>query len=320
MQTTATASASDSPHYLSDELNDLASADDALWKFIQRASLDGVWYWDLEKPENLYISPEYWQCLGIDPASRRHHPDEFIAVVFEEDLGNVVGNLEAHYADPNVPYEQTVRFKHIDGSTVWVRCRGLAIRNAEGKAIRMLGAHNNITQAKLAELAAVEQAEKLAQAYEDLKHLTYRVAHDLSAPINTIEMLINEIKADPDNPLSDDQNDLCQIAQRTTGRTKQSLRDLLAFSRSLHATDTRVDTDIREIVEEATGNLKALISERGADIELGGLCSAPVDHGQMVSVLQNLIANAIRYARPNEAPRIQIEATRPNIQSESPYQ
>ena len=54
-------------------------------------------------------------------------------------------DLERHYAAPNVKYEQIVRFKHIDGSTVTVRCRGKAIRDKDGNAIRMLGAHNNIT-------------------------------------------------------------------------------------------------------------------------------------------------------------------------------
>ena len=121
-------------------------------------------------------APEYWHCLGIDPETRAHTPDEFIDVVFPEDLPNVLKNLDEHYADPSVPYEQTVRFRHADGSTVWVRCRGLAIRDAQGKAIRMLGAHNNITQAKEAELLAVKQAKLLARAYDELKQLTYRVS------------------------------------------------------------------------------------------------------------------------------------------------
>ena len=126
-----------------------------MWNFVQRASLDGIWYWDLENPENLWISPEYWHCLGIDPATRKHAPEEFVKVVFEEDLPKVMDNLERHYADPSVPYEQIVRFKHINGSTVWVRCRGLATRDAEGKAIRMLGAHNDLTAVKIAEQNAI---------------------------------------------------------------------------------------------------------------------------------------------------------------------
>lgn len=112
---------SDNKHYLESELSQLFEAEKDTWRFVQSASLDGVWYWDLEKPEHLWISPEYWECLGIDPTTRKHSPEEFIAVVFEDDLPNIIDNLERHYADPAVVYEQIVRFKHIDGSTVWVR-------------------------------------------------------------------------------------------------------------------------------------------------------------------------------------------------------
>jgi PAS domain S-box-containing protein len=44
-----------------------------------------------------------------------------------------------------------VRYRHRDGSTVWVRCRGIVIRDDAGKPIRMLGAHNDYTALKQAE-------------------------------------------------------------------------------------------------------------------------------------------------------------------------
>jgi len=163
---------SNDTHYLEAEINSLFQSDNNMWNFVQRASLDGIWYWDLERPENLWLSEEYWQCLDIDPATREHSPEEFISVVFEEDLPKILDNLERHYADPSVTYEQIVRFKHSSGSTVWVRCRGMAQRNAQGKAIRMFGAHNNITTIKNAE-------QELLQVNQELEQFAYRTSHDL---------------------------------------------------------------------------------------------------------------------------------------------
>jgi len=294
-------------HYLTLELDKLAAADSMLWGFIQRASLDGVWYWDLQNPEHLYISPEYWHCLGIDPETRAHTPDEFIDVVFPEDLPNVLKNLDEHYADPSVPYEQTVRFRHADGSTVWVRCRGLAIRDAQGKAIRMLGAHNNITQAKEAELIAVKQAKLLAQAYDELKQLTYRVSHDLTAPINTIEMLMQEVKSDPNNPLSSDQLHLCGIAQRTTQRTKQTLSDLLHFSRSLHEPVSPTTVDLNKTAQQALDNLASLIADAQAKITIADLPHVQGDENQLLSLIQNLLSNAIKYRDRDRDCIVQLE-------------
>ncbi|MGB0957636.1 MAG: hypothetical protein ACPGUF_04105, partial [Litorivicinus sp.] len=93
-------------HYLQPELDTLATEDESLWHFVQRASLDGVWFWDLEQPEHLYLSPEYWKCLGYDPATREHSPQAFLEVIFDDDLPKVMDNLERHYADASVPYEQ----------------------------------------------------------------------------------------------------------------------------------------------------------------------------------------------------------------------
>ena len=39
-------------HYLRDELYGLVSREPAIFEFLQRGSLDGLWYWDLEAPEH----------------------------------------------------------------------------------------------------------------------------------------------------------------------------------------------------------------------------------------------------------------------------
>lgn len=69
-----------------------------------------------------------------------------------------ISNFNKHCEDPSHPYDQVVRYKHKDGSTVWVRCRGIAIRDKGGKPIRMLGLHQDLTH-----LVETEHALKDAQ-------------------------------------------------------------------------------------------------------------------------------------------------------------
>jgi len=78
-------------------------------------------------------------------------------------------NFEKHCEDPAHPYDQIVRYTHKNGSTVWVRCRGIAIRNEEGKPIRMLGAHNDITALKNAEEELLLKTEELEIANNKLR-------------------------------------------------------------------------------------------------------------------------------------------------------
>ncbi len=158
-------------HYLKRELYSLVRHDPAIFEFLQGGSLDGVWYWDLENPDNEWMSPRFWEVFGHDPAGKEHLASEWQDMIHPDDLKLALENFHAHVADPDHPYDQIVRYTHEDGSTVWVRCRGLAIRDADGVPRRMLGAHNELTAVKLAEhklegrLAQVEELNEELEAF-----------------------------------------------------------------------------------------------------------------------------------------------------------
>ena len=138
-------------HYLKRELYDLIQEDSSLFEFLQEGSLDGVWYWDLEEPENEWLSPRFWQLFGYDPSEKKHLASEWQDMINQEDLPIVLSNFSQHCEDPNHPYDQIVRYRHEDGSMVWVRCRGIAIRDHTGKPVRLLGAHTDLTALKRTE-------------------------------------------------------------------------------------------------------------------------------------------------------------------------
>lgn len=161
-------------NYLKQELYDLIKKDNSIFEFIQESSLDGIWYWDLQNPENEWMSPKFWKVLGYDPNSMEHKSSQWQDIIFEQDLKIATENFNKHLEDPNHKYDQIVRYKHKNGTTVWIRCRGIAIRDKQGKAIRMLGAHNDLTvimelRKELEEKKDIEDAnEKLyKKAYED---------------------------------------------------------------------------------------------------------------------------------------------------------
>jgi PAS domain S-box-containing protein len=102
-----------------------------------------------------------------------HKASAWQDVIFPEDLQMSFDNAAKHFENPNYPYDQIVRYKHKDGSTVWIRCRGLAIRDENGKPIRMLGAHHDLTEIKKAEeqhkqaLVKLKESETRLQALSD---------------------------------------------------------------------------------------------------------------------------------------------------------
>lgn len=147
-------------HYLKTELYHLIQSDPAIFDFIQHSSLDGLWYWDLDNPENEWMNERFWTLMGYDPAEMPHFASAWQNKINQDDLKTALHNFKEHLKEPKHPYDQIVRYKHKDGSTVWVRCRGMAIMDQNGKAIRMLGAHHDLTELKKVEKALKESEEK----------------------------------------------------------------------------------------------------------------------------------------------------------------
>lgn len=135
-------------HYLQEELYQCIREESDLFDFIQNAALDGMWYWDLEHPENEWMNPKFWTTLGYDPNEMPHKAAAWQDIILPEDLKLALYNAEQHFQDPTHPYDLVVRYRHKEGQIVWIRCRGKAIRDEQGKAIRMLGAHTDITEHK----------------------------------------------------------------------------------------------------------------------------------------------------------------------------
>lgn len=159
-------------HYLERELEDLIRTNSEAWSFVQKSSLDGVWYWDLVDTNHEWMSPEFWQLLGIDPDEKEHLSSEWQDLIHPEDLELCVSNFLKHCEDERHPYDQIVRYRHAEGHTVWVRCRGIAIRDETGKPIRLLGSHHDLTALKTVE--------------EDLRQANARLRIEIEAAANGI--------------------------------------------------------------------------------------------------------------------------------------
>ena len=156
-------------HYLKHELYELVREDRSIFEFIQQGSLDGIWYWDLEDPESEWMSPRLWELLGFDYREKKHLASEWQDLIHPQDLLTALTNFKKHCEDHDHPYDQVVRYRHKDGSTVWVRCRGLVIRDDTGKPIRMLGAHTDLTQLKTTEQELRKKTIELQDANQRLR-------------------------------------------------------------------------------------------------------------------------------------------------------
>lgn len=297
-----------SKHYLQDELETQISTNPETWAFLQRGSLDGCWYWDLENPDQEWMSPEFWRLFGVDPATKQHDPAEWQDLMFAEDRKLALANFERHLADPEHPYDQIVRYRHADGSTVWVRCRGIAIRDAEGKPVRMLGAHNDLTAAKNAEARARREIRAAESANEELRTFSYSVSHDMKGPLSTLRALFNEIDTTQAKRMDDAGRELLGLGRQTLDRMQFMLESVLQYTRVIGEPDALAPVPLGPIVDSAVRELAADIARTGASVNREELPAVLGDSTSLHTLFCNLIANAITYRRHSVRPEICISA------------
>lgn len=73
-------------HYLKKELYEKINKDSTIFDFLEKNSLDGVWYWDLENSQNEWMSPKFWKVLGYEANEKEHLVSQWQELIFEEDL------------------------------------------------------------------------------------------------------------------------------------------------------------------------------------------------------------------------------------------
>jgi signal transduction histidine kinase len=155
-----------------------------------------------------------------------------------------------------------------------------------------------------------EAQEKLAQANADLKQFAFAASHDLQEPlrmVNVFTQLLLERHVDTTN---EDARQFGEYVHRGVKRMELLLRDLLLYSRAIHEERTwpRSHFDLNFAISDAISSLHMEIHTTQARIISGAMPIVQGDQTQLSLVFQNLISNAIKYAKEGVPPVIRISA------------
>ncbi len=132
-------------------------------------ALDGgktaVLDWDFAD-NDFYISSCWKNMLGYKDDELPNRILTWKERVHRDDRKGVFASLKETIAEQRKLYESIHRLKHKDGHWIWILGRSQIIYDENGKAVRMVGTHTNITEEKELQLKASCQAEMLEQIYD----------------------------------------------------------------------------------------------------------------------------------------------------------
>jgi PAS domain S-box-containing protein len=290
------------PQYIATSAIDMSAQHQAEAKLVEsegilrdivESTLSGFWDWNLVTNTE-YLSPTFKRMFGYEDHEMENSPEAWQKIIFPEDLPGVLEAFDRHVRSRGrEPFYNEIRYRHRDGSTVWVICAGRIIEWAEdGKPIRMVGCHINITGRKRAEEEWKRLQDQLQQAQkmEAIGTLAGGIAHDFNNILGAI-LGYAEMAQEVSPAGSILRKDIDQIV-KAGHRAKELVKQILAFSRQAETEHIPVQPAliIKETLYMLRSSLPSTIAfQQDIDEEAGPILADPT---QIHQVMLNLCTNA----------------------------
>ncbi len=114
-------------------------------ELVRKEARVGFWEWNIQTGE-FYLDPDLKALLGYRDDEMPNDLEIWASRVHPEDHPRVMASAQAHLDGETPEYVNEHRMIHRDGSIRWIRVRGKAFRDENGRALKMMGTDADITQ------------------------------------------------------------------------------------------------------------------------------------------------------------------------------
>jgi signal transduction histidine kinase len=202
-----------------------------------------------------------------------------------------------------------------------------ALKDAQGKITGAINCFYDITERKQAEealrraqaqlanraghleQAVVERTAELTTTNKQLEAFVYSIAHDLRAPLRSMQGFSSLLVEEAGTALSETGQNYAQRINKSAQFMDAMLGDLLGFSRISQQRLELSPVNLEGIVEPILARLQKDIQEKTARVESSGPWPGVLAHeATLVQVMFNLLSNALKFVPPNTPPVIRLRA------------
>jgi two-component system, NtrC family, sensor kinase len=183
---------------------------------------------------------------------------------------------------------------------------------------QLLRAKYEANEARTALEAAETRAalvEELKLKNDELESFSYSVAHDLRAPLRSIDGFSLALLEDCGENLNEDGKQYLRYVRESAQHMARLIDDLLALSRVTRAELDRGETDLSSIARSVAERLARAAPDRQVELLLADRLVANCDGRLLTIVFENLIGNAWKFTGKRSNARIEIGTTGENPQT-----
>jgi light-regulated signal transduction histidine kinase (bacteriophytochrome) len=151
-----------------------------------------------------------------------------------------------------------------------------------------------------------EYTGKLERSNRELQDFAYVASHDLQEPLRKIEAFGDRLVTRYGKDLPEDGRMFLDRMQNAAGRMRRLINDLLDYSRVTTKAKPFTRVELGEVLTGVLSDLQIRIEESGAVIKADPLPVIDADATQMRQLLQNVLANALKFRKADVKPEIRI--------------
>ncbi len=283
---------------------------------IAQATNDAIWDWDIVQDRLIWgdgmrtvFGHVYDEGVTkIATCTANMHPDDVEAVM--QSLYAVLQNpLENRW-------QYDYRYRRTNGSWAYVVDIGSVIRDRKGKAIRMVGAMQDITHRRQYEESLKvlndglqKSLTELERSNKELEQFAYVASHDLQEPLRMVTSFLTQLERKYHDQLDEKAHTYIHFATDGAKRMRQIILDLLEYSRAGRSDSAKEDVDVDSVLMDVVILFERRIEESNASVTWGPMPVIQTQRVPLRQLFQNLIGNALTYQAAENAPIVKIAAT-----------
>ena len=293
---------------------------------ILSASNDGIWEWSIDAEngnENgfSYTSHSCWQHLGYTEKEVDALPDNerlsiWRSYIHPSDLLKMKEAIKRHFVFKE-PFDMEYRMYGYKGQLFWMRARGQAVFNDQGRAILMSGINIDITEIKVAEERVRQAKEDAEKANNAKSHFLSSMSHELRTPLNAI-MGFSQLSVH-NTTITEEQRDNSRQIYNAGEHLLELINDVLDLS-GIEAGKINLDIEPVSpsiIIEECFSLVKPLADRRGVTLVFEPdrqYYNVYADRMRLKQCLLNLLSNAVKYNIENGDVMVTLQIANQQIQ------